>query len=179
VPEIASRAHVEALPTIIAQALAEADSAWEEIGAVAVTRGPGLASSLMPGVVAAQALAYRLAKPLWTLNHLEAHIYSVLLDKPAADLAELCPMLVLTVSGGHSNLIIMRALHDYQMLGSTIDDAAGEALDKAAKLLGLGYPGGPAIETAAQSGDPDAVKFPRGDLSGKSAAFEGALDPRY
>lgn len=179
VPEIASRSHVEALPGIIDQTLRAAGVDWGEIAALAVTRGPGLASSLMAGLVAARGISCRLDCPLWTLNHLEAHIYSVFLDRAEADLEDSCPALFLTVSGGHSNLILMKGLQRYRLLGATIDDAAGEALDKAAKLMGLGYPGGPAIELAASGGDPGHVDFPRAGGSIKSSSFSGALDPEY
>lgn len=179
VPEIASRRHVEALPAIIARAVRAAGIDWGDLDAVTVTRGPGLASSLMAGLVAARGLSHRLDIPLWTLNHLEAHIYSVFLDRADISPAELCPILFLTVSGGHSNLVLMEGLHRYRLLGATIDDAAGEALDKAAQLLGLGYPGGPAIERAAHGGDPAFVDFPRAGGSIKNSSFSGDLDPDY
>ncbi len=175
VPEIASRRHVEALPLIVRQALAEAEADENDLDAVAVTRGPGLASSLLVGVTTAQALAFRLNKPVIGVNHLQAHIYSIFLGADALDerVRQVCPLVVLLVSGGHTQLIRMDDLQSFQLLGQTLDDAAGEALDKGATVLGLGYPGGPAIEKAAVGGDPRRIDFPRGMRGQSEERVEG------
>jgi N6-L-threonylcarbamoyladenine synthase len=162
VPEIASRSHVERLPSVIEESLRAAQVRWEDIDLVAVTYGPGLATSLLVGLAAAKALALRLRKPLCAINHLEAHIYSVFLEMGPDAGSGACPLLALIVSGGHTCLARVEALGKYRLLGQTIDDAAGEAFDKGANLLGIGYPGGPAIEKAARGGDPDRIRFPRG-----------------
>jgi N6-L-threonylcarbamoyladenine synthase len=162
VPEIACRAHLEQVSFIIEQALEGADTSWDELDAIAVTRGPGLASSLLIGIAAAKGLSLSLDKPLLGVNHLEGHAYSVFLGDDAPLPADVCPLVILLATGGHTSLILMRGLGDYETLASTCDDAAGEALDKGAKLLGLGYPGGPEIERAAEGGDPHAIDFPRG-----------------
>ncbi len=161
VPEIACRAHLEALPGVIDMALEEAGSTWDDIDAIAVTSGPGLASSLLIGVSAAKGLARSLNKPLLPVNHLEGHVYSVFLDSDVS-VADASPLLMLLVTGGHTCLILVEALGVYRLLASTCDDAAGEALDKGAKLMGLGYPGGPEVELAAKGGNPGAIDFPRG-----------------
>ncbi len=177
VPEIASRCHVEALPGLVRAALEKAGVRWDGVSALAVTRGPGLVSSLLIGVTAARALALRLGRPLLGVHHVEAHLYSVFLGADAPTVEAACPLLALMVSGGHTALIRMERLGAYQLLGQTLDDAAGEALDKGAKLLGLGYPGGPAIERAAAGGDPEAMRFPRGLEQSGGAAADG-LDRR-
>jgi N6-L-threonylcarbamoyladenine synthase len=161
VPEVAARAHLEVLPSLTQQALDQAGLSWGDIHCVAATRGPGLATSLVMGFSAAKALAVRLEVPLLGVNHLEAHLYSVLLDQPRAP-AEVLPALVLLVSGGHTCLVRFEGAGRHQLLGQTLDDAAGEALDKGAKLLGMAYPGGPLLEQAARGGDPHRVDFPRG-----------------
>ncbi len=163
VPEIASRAHVEVLPRIIEESMTEARVSWNDLDAIAATRGPGLSTSLLVGFTAAKALSLRLNKPLLGINHLEGHACSVFLgERSPIQVSEFCPLLVLLASGGHTSLVLIRAIGNYEILGQTFDDAAGEALDKGAKLLGLGYPGGPEIERVARDGNPDAVKFPRG-----------------
>jgi len=174
VPEIASRSHVEKIGGVIREALCGAFSpgsgaaglapeAWEKVDAVAVTYGPGLASSLIVGFSAAKGLALRLGKPLIAINHIEAHIHSVFLSPGAPDPREIGPLLALVVSGGHSCWIDVPQLGVYRIIGQTLDDAAGEAFDKAAKLLGLGYPGGPVIDRVArQAARCDAVAFPHG-----------------
>lgn len=169
VPEIASRDHVRKLPSIIKRALTKAECAYSDIDALAVTYGPGLASSLLVGFTTAKALSLRIERPLIGVNHLEAHICSLFLGEDVVTPAELCPLLVLLVSGGHTFLIRVEHPGHYQVLGKTYDDAAGEALDKGANLLNLGYPGGPAIENAASGGDPKFIHFPRG-LGGKGPA---------
>jgi tRNA N6-adenosine threonylcarbamoyltransferase len=157
VPEIASRAHVEMLMPVVAQALVEAGVADDEIDAVAATVGPGLVGSLLVGVSAAKALALVWGVPFVAVNHLEGHLYAAFLEEPDLDL----PLVVLLVSGGHTLLVHMEDHGRYHLLGSTIDDAAGEAFDKVARFLGLGYPGGPVIDKLATQGDPHAIAFPR------------------
>ena len=153
VPEVAARAHLEALQPSIEAALAEAGVTLADIDAVAVTRGPGLAGALMVGVGAAKALAVSLERPLYAVNHLVGHIAADILDADAPPLEY--PTVALLVSGGHTSLLLVRDLTtDVELLGETMDDAAGEAFDKVARLLGLPYPGGPEIDRAAASGDP-------------------------
>ena len=157
VPEIASRAHLDALNPVVARAIVEAGVDDRRIDAIACTVGPGLIGALLVGVSAAKALALAWDVPFVGVNHLEAHLYSASLEDPTLEF----PLVVLLVSGGHTMLIEMRGHGDYRLLGQTIDDAAGEAFDKVSRFLGLGYPGGPAIDAAAMSGDPEAVRFPR------------------
>ncbi|GLU89146.1 tRNA (adenosine(37)-N6)-threonylcarbamoyltransferase complex transferase subunit TsaD [Agromyces sp. NBRC 114283] len=160
VPEVAARAHLEALEPTIRQALAEASVSLDELDAVAVTSGPGLAGALMVGVGAAKALAVSLGVPIYAVNHLVGHVGADLLD---TDAPLETPTIALLVSGGHTSLLLVRDLvSDVELLGETIDDAAGEAFDKVARLLGLPYPGGPEIDRAAVGGDPAAIRFPRG-----------------
>lgn len=166
VPEVAARAHLEALQPSIAQALAEAQVRLEDLDAIAVTSGPGLAGALMVGIGAAKGLAAALDKPLYAVNHLVGHIAADILagESAEADATPLeYPTIALLVSGGHTSLLHVRDLTtDVEMLGETMDDAAGEAFDKVARLLGLPYPGGPEIDRAAVGGDPQAIRFPRG-----------------
>ena len=157
VPEIASRSHVELLNPVVADALVEAGVEGRDIGAVAATVGPGLVGALLVGVSAAKSLALVWDVPFIGVNHLEAHLYAALLEEPELEL----PLVVLLVSGGHTMLVSMAGHGDYRILGSTVDDAAGEAFDKVARHLGLGYPGGPIIDELARSGDPEAIAFPR------------------
>jgi N6-L-threonylcarbamoyladenine synthase len=157
VPEIAARAHVEILPGLIRQVMAEADVAIGEVDAVAATAGPGLIGGVMVALLAGKGLALATGKPLIAVNHLEGHALSPRLVDP--DLG--FPYLLLLASGGHCQLLEVKGVGDYRRLATTIDDAAGEAFDKAAKLLGLPYPGGPAIEALAVDGDPQAVPLPR------------------
>ena len=157
VPEIAARAHVEILPDLIRKVLAEAKLSVRDVDAVAATAGPGLIGGVMVALLAGKGLALAAGKPLIAVNHLEGHALSPRLVDP--DLG--FPYLLLLVSGGHCQLLEVRGVGDYRRLATTIDDAAGEAFDKAAKLLGLAYPGGPAIEELARSGDPSAVPLPR------------------
>jgi N6-L-threonylcarbamoyladenine synthase len=161
VPEVAARAHLEALVPTIDAAVAEAGIELEDLDAVAVTIGPGLAGALMVGVGAAKALAVGLGKPLYAVNHLVGHVGADLLT-PDSERIEY-PTVALLVSGGHTSLLLVRDLvDDVELLGETIDDAAGEAFDKVARVLGLPYPGGPEIDRAAATGDPSAIRFPRG-----------------
>src|SRR5439155_1003270 len=155
--ELASRAHLAALPAVVERALAAAGVSWSAVDAVAVTQGPGLVGALLVGVVYAKALAYAGGRRLIGVNHLEGHLFA-----PAVEDAELAPPFVaLLVSGGHTLLLDVPAWGRYRLLGQTRDDAAGEAFDKVATLLGLGYPGGPAIERLAGEGDPARFTFPR------------------
>lgn len=164
VPEVAARAHLEALGPAIRTAVADAGIELADVDAIAVTSGPGLAGALMVGVGAAKALAVALDKPIYAVNHLVGHVGADLLDAHggpghAIDL----PTIALLVSGGHTSLLLVRDLvSDVELLGETIDDAAGEAFDKVARVLGLPYPGGPQIDRVAASGDPRAIRFPRG-----------------
>jgi len=157
VPELASRAHLAALPAVVERALAEAGLAWSALDAVAVTQGPGLVGALLVGVVYAKALAYAGERRLIGVHHMEGHLFAPALEDP--DLAP--PFVALLVSGGHTMLLDVPAWGRYRLLGTTRDDAAGEAFDKVATLLGLGYPGGPAIERLAAEGDPARFTFPR------------------
>src|SRR5829696_825529 len=157
VPEIASRAHVELITPVVAQALVEGGIADHEVEAVAATAGPGLVGSLLVGVSAAKALALVWDVPFVAVNHLEAHLYASFLEEPTLEL----PLVVLLVSGGHTMLVLMEGHGRYKMLGQTIDDAAGEAFDKVARFLGLGYPGGPVIDRLSADGDAEAIRFPR------------------
>ncbi|WP_405371769.1 MULTISPECIES: tRNA (adenosine(37)-N6)-threonylcarbamoyltransferase complex transferase subunit TsaD [unclassified Microbacterium] len=159
VPEVAARAHLEALQPAIEAALADAQVELADIDAIAVTSGPGLAGALMVGVGAAKALAVSLEKPLYAVNHLVGHIAADILTGDEVEY----PTVALLVSGGHTSLLLVRDLvSDVEMLGETMDDAAGEAFDKIARILGLPYPGGPEIDRAAATGDPNAIRFPRG-----------------
>jgi N6-L-threonylcarbamoyladenine synthase len=157
VPELASRAHVERLGPLVDVALLRADARWDDIDAVAVTRGPGLVGSLLVGVAAAKAYALALDVPFLGVNHLEGHIFANFLEHGPPE----PPYVVLLVSGGHTMLVYMPELHRYEVLGQTLDDAAGEAFDKVARFMGLGFPGGPVLDRLARDGDPDAVRFPR------------------
>ena len=159
VPEVAARAHLEALQPTLHKALAEAKISLAEVDAIAVANGPGLAGALMVGVGAAKALAVGLGKPIYAVNHLVGHVGADVLERGEVQV----PTIALLVSGGHTSLLLVRdLLDDVQLLGETIDDAAGEAFDKVARLLGLQYPGGPEIDRVAATGDPKAIRFPRG-----------------
>jgi N6-L-threonylcarbamoyladenine synthase len=166
VPEIASRRHLEQIIPVVDTALAEAGVALQDLDAVAVTYGPGLVGALLVGVAQAKALAYALKKPLIGVHHLLGHIYANLLEHPDLKLPALC----LVVSGGHTSLVHWQSHEQLSILGATRDDAAGEAFDKIARSLGLGYPGGPVIEKAARTGNREAIAFPRAWLE------EGSLD---
>ncbi len=164
-PEMASRQHILAITPTIREAMEKAEVTWSDLDAVAVVYGPGLAGSLLVGLNAAKAIAMAHNLPLVGINHLEAHVYANWLVPPntAIDdfVAPAFPAVCLVVSGGHTSLILVRDHHDYTLLGRTIDDAAGEAFDKVARLLGLEYPGGPSIQKAAQNGNPHAFELPR------------------
>jgi N6-L-threonylcarbamoyladenine synthase len=170
VPEIASRAHVQLLTPVIAEVLVESGVGGSDLGAVAATVGPGLVGSLLVGISAAKALALVWGVPFVGVNHLEAHLYAAFLEEP--DLEP--PLVVLLASGGHTLLVAMDGHGRYRLLGTTVDDAAGEAFDKVARFLGLGYPGGPAIDREALAGDPEAIDFPRPMLDqGYDFSFSG------
>ncbi|NPV67658.1 MAG: tRNA (adenosine(37)-N6)-threonylcarbamoyltransferase complex transferase subunit TsaD [Anaerolineae bacterium] len=158
-PEVASRAHIEVIGAVVRQAMEEAAVGYDALDAIAVTRGPGLAGSLLVGVNFAKGLAFGQGLPLVGVNHLEGHIYSLWLTEAAEQIT--FPVVVLIVSGGHSELVLVRDHGQYEHLGGTQDDAAGEAFDKVARLLRLGYPGGPAIQKAAEGGNPHAYDFPK------------------
>jgi N6-L-threonylcarbamoyladenine synthase len=180
VPELASREHLRAIVPVVKQALVEAKHTYDSIDALAVTQGPGLAGALLVGITYAKALAYALDKPLIAVNHLEGHIHAVLLEERQKGNHEVqFPVLALVVSGGHTHLYLAtqnRESWSYENIGHTRDDAAGEAFDKAAKLLGLGYPGGPVIDRLAPHGDPKAVKFPPAQI--KNPDRRGRKDGR-
>mgnify|MGYP000004504098 FL=1 len=158
-PEIAARAHLEALRPTLHQALAKANLSLKDIDAIAVTNGPGLGGALMVGVGAAKALSVAIEKPIYAVNHLVGHVGVDILERGQLE----TPTVALLVSGGHTSLLLVRdLLNDVELLGETIDDAAGEAFDKIARVLGLKYPGGPEIDKAAAGGNPKAIRFPRG-----------------
>ena len=162
VPEIASRNHVIKLPEIVNCALIEAQIDLNQIDAIAVTYGPGLGSSLVVGYSYAKSLSKRLNIPLIGVNHHFGHLYSVLMNKKIDDFQDFFPMLSLMVSGGDTSIVLMENIREYKVIGTTIDDAAGEALDKAATILGLGYPGGPVIQKISDEGNENFIKFPIG-----------------
>lgn len=176
-PEVASRQHVLSITPVVEQALSSAGITLNDVEAIVVTRGPGLPGSLVVGLNAAKGLALGLGKPLVGVNHLEGHIYSAWLHaagKPNPPPAPQFPLMALLVSGGHTELNLMRGHLDYQRLGATLDDAAGEAFDKVARLLKLPYPGGPMIEQEARNGNPSAFNFPRAWLEGSyNFSFSG------
>ena len=167
VPELASRAHIESIEVVSAEALQKAGLGWTDLSGIAVTQGPGLAGALLVGVNYAKALAYVLNIPLVGVSHLEGHIASAWLQDPAFPL----PCVVLVVSGGHTHLYYKEPSGHCRLLGSTRDDAAGEAFDKGAQLLGLEYPGGPAIDRLARQGNPEVIAFPRSYLKRGSLEF--------
>ena len=163
VPEVAAREHIRQISPVIDKALKDASVSWDEIDAVAVTQEPGLIASLLIGINTAQTIAYIHKKPLIPINHISGHIYANWLDR--ADDMDF-PILVLTISGGHNDMVLMENHHKFKVIGETLDDAAGEAFDKVARLLNLGFPGGPVIAKAAEKGDPTGFKFPRTHLHG-------------
>lgn len=158
VPEIASRHHIEDVLPVSIEALEQANCDWQDVDAIAVTQGPGLVGALLVGVAAAKAAAWALGKPLIAVNHMEGHIFANLLQYP--DLEP--PFLALVVSGGHTMIVIVKDYNTFQLLGQTRDDAAGEAFDKIARVMGYPYPGGPHIDRLAKEGNPDAIHFPMG-----------------
>lgn len=177
VPELAARSHVQALQPVLAAAVEESGLSWDAIDAVAVTQGPGLSSSLLMGMGAARALSQRLKVPLIPVHHLEGHLLSFFLSPGGLPPDQACPLLVLLVTGGHTALIRMDGPGVYSILGRSIDDAAGEAMDKGARLLGLPYPGGPEIERLALEGHAEAVPFPKGLPDSEAACQRGGALP--
>jgi N6-L-threonylcarbamoyladenine synthase len=157
VPELASRAHLERLGPLVDEALGEAGIGWEDVEGVAVTRGPGLIGALLVGMATAKAVSLALGAPFIAVNHLEGHVYANFLEHGPPE----GPYVCLIVSGGHTMLVYMPKPERFEVMGQTVDDAAGEAFDKIARFLGLGFPGGPALDRLARDGDPDAVRFPR------------------
>ncbi len=168
VPELASREHLRAIVPVVRLALEQAGSAWDDISAIAVTQGPGLVGSLLVGITYAKSISFARGIPLIAVNHIEGHIHAVVLE--AGDLVAY-PALALVVSGGHTHLFEVREGFEYRLLGKTRDDAAGEAFDKVAKLLGYGYPGGPLIDQLAPHGNPRAVKFTSAKMKGNPRDF--------
>jgi len=166
VPEVASREHLQTIIPVVETALQQANVSWQDVGGIAVTCGPGLAGSLLVGVNAAKGLAYAHDLALIGVNHLEGHVYANWIDDPSGRPPSVLPSLCLVVSGGHTDLIVMEDHGRYVRLGRTRDDAAGEAFDKVSRLLGLGYPGGPAIERAAAGASSGTVQLPRAWLRG-------------
>ena len=167
VPELASREHLRAIVPVVREALAVAHTRLEDLSAVAATSGPGLVGSLLVGLTYAKSLCFALGKPLIAVNHIEGHIHAVVLENPQVEL----PALALVVSGGHTHLFEVREGYQYRLLGKTRDDAAGEAFDKVAKLLGYVYPGGPIIDRLAPYGDPTAIRFTFAKMKGNALDF--------
>lgn len=167
VPEIASREHIKAVNYVIERALAEAQTSLEEITAIGVTYGPGLVGALLVGVAEAKALAYAAKKPLIGVHHIEGHVSANFIENP--DLKP--PFVCLIVSGGHTHLVIVKDYGEFEIIGRTRDDAAGEAFDKVARAVGLGYPGGPKVDKAAREGNAHAMEFPRGKVDGSPYDF--------
>ncbi len=167
VPEIASRKHIEKINPVITAALAEADVPLEHIDAIAVTYGPGLVGALLVGVAEAKALAYAAHKPLIPVHHIEGHISANYIENKELE----PPFLCMVVSGGHTHLVRVADYGEYEILGRTHDDAAGEAFDKVARAIGLGYPGGPKVDKLAREGNPDAIAFPRAHIAGSPLDF--------
>ncbi|MFI5240335.1 MAG: tRNA (adenosine(37)-N6)-threonylcarbamoyltransferase complex transferase subunit TsaD [Candidatus Saccharimonadia bacterium] len=168
VPEVAARSHIEDMLPVVDEALSTAGLDWDQIDGIAVTAGPGLLGSLLIGTLTARTLAEIRHKPLYAINHVEAHVYANFLD---TDTPPEFPLLAMIVSGGHSQIVLFTDHHDFEVLGQTRDDAAGEAFDKIAKLLGLGFPGGPAIANAAKLGNELAFSFPKAKLGNDSLDY--------
>lgn len=166
VPELAARQHVESLPWVVARALERASVGWDDIDGIAVTRGPGLIGALLSGWCYARGLARSLEKPWVGIHHLEAHVHGALMPALEGEGQVAYPLVALVVSGGHTSLYELPSVARFRTLGRTRDDAAGEAFDKVARLLGLGYPGGPVVDRLAREGDPEAVDLPRARLDG-------------
>jgi N6-L-threonylcarbamoyladenine synthase len=169
VPELASRAHQRNIVTVVEKALREVNVKKTDLDAIAFTRGPGLMGSLLVGTSFAKGMALGLNKPLIEVNHMQAHVLAHFIDDPVPSF----PFLCLTVSGGHTQIIVVRSHLDMKVIGETQDDAAGEAFDKAAKIMGLPYPGGPLIDSYAQQGNPKAFKFPQTSMPGLDFSFSG------
>lgn len=167
VPEIASRKHIEKINQVIEEALTESGQSWEDIDVICVTYGPGLVGALLVGVGVAKAISFATGKPLVGVHHIEGHISANYIDNPELE----PPFLCLVASGGHSHLVIVRDYGKYEVLGRTRDDAAGEAFDKVARAIGLGYPGGPKIDKLSREGNPHAIDFPRASIEGAPYDF--------
>lgn len=171
VPELASREHLRSIVPVVREAMEQAGLQWSELDAVAATRGPGLAGALLVGLTYAKAISFASGLPLIAVNHIEGHIHAVILESRQRDTPVELPALALIVSGGHTHLFEVRAEGGYRLLGRTRDDAAGEAFDKVAKLLGFGYPGGPVVDRLAPFGDPHAVRFTSAKMKGNTLDF--------
>lgn len=167
VPEIASRKHIEKINQVVEEALKEADTTLDQMDAICVTYGPGLVGALLVGVGAAKAMAFASGKPLVGVHHIEGHISANFIEHPELEPPFMCTV----VSGGHTHLVMVKDYGEYEILGKTRDDAAGEAFDKVARSIGLGYPGGPKIDKLAKEGNPDAIAFPRASIDGASFDF--------
>lgn len=167
VPEIASRKHIEKINQVVEQALSEAHMTWDDITAIAVTYGPGLVGALLVGVSFAKALAFALKKPLIGVHHIEGHISANYIENKELE----PPFMCLVVSGGHSHLVKVKDYGEYEILGRTRDDAAGEAFDKVARAIGLGYPGGPKVDKVSSEGNPEAIAFPRAKVADNEYDF--------
>lgn len=167
VPEIASRKHIEKVNQVIEKALSDAGITLKEVTAVAVTYGPGLVGALLVGVSAAKAIAFAADKPLVGVHHIEGHISANYIENKELE----PPFICLVVSGGHSHLVVVKDYGEYEIIGRTRDDAAGEAFDKIARAIGLGYPGGPKIDKVSKEGNPDAIRFPRAKVDGSTYDF--------
>lgn len=162
VPEVAAREHLKQISPVVDKAISDANVNWEDVDAIAVTHAPGLITSLLVGVNTAEALSYIYKKPLIPVHHIAGHIYANFLERDEIEF----PILILTISGGHNELVLMKDHYSFEVIGETLDDAAGEAFDKIARLLNLGFPGGPIISKKAELGNPEAFKFPRPMLDG-------------
>jgi N6-L-threonylcarbamoyladenine synthase len=169
VPELASRAHQQDIVRVVDAAISESGVSKKDLSAVAFTKGPGLLGSLLVGTSFAKSLALGLEIPLIDINHMQAHVLAHFIDEPAPSF----PFLCLTVSGGHTQIVLVKSHLDMEVIGETADDAVGEAFDKAAKMLGLGYPGGPKIDSLAATGNPDAFEFPISEMPALSFSFSG------
>lgn len=167
VPEIASRKHIENINIVIKEALSKANVTFDDIDAIAVTYGPGLVGALLVGVAEAKALAFALDKPLVGVHHIEGHICANYVENKELE----PPFVCMVVSGGHTHLVVVKDYGEYEVIGRTRDDAAGEAFDKVARAIGLGYPGGPKVDKLAKEGNPDAIEFPRATVSGSEYDF--------
>ena len=173
IPEVAARSHLEAILPVIDKALADASCSWDDIDAIAVTHAPGLLGSLLIGTLTARTLAILHNKPLYAVHHLKSHVYSNWLNSKANLAFPSFPLLALVVSGGHTQILYMKGHNQFEIVGTTIDDAVGECFDKVAKILGLPYPGGPSIARAAKKGDPNKYKFPHPKVEGLDFSFSG------